>query len=493
MDNVRYKILVIEDDPADAERLDVLLSETRRAAGATCPTPETAKSRLAEEWDAVLLSGSPVESPHDGAVDWLFSADVLLPVVVLVQRDDDTATHDWLRRGAQDVLLKSLLTPESLLRSILHAISRARAHRVPPSGDPRLQFMMEQIPAIVWTTDRSLRITSSAGTLLGDLNLTPGELNGQTLFQYLGSDDSMLEPVRMHRNAIEGQESAGIVHWRHHWYQVHVKPQLSASNTIIGTIGVALDITHQHQIERSIDAARRLQRHLLPASSPKISGFEIAGACYPATECSGDYFDYIPLANGCLGVAVADVSGHGFGPAILAASVRSYLRASAALGKSPHEMLAVTNWLLARDHPMDNFCSLFLAQLDPQTRSFTFAAAGHTGYLMDSAGRAVSLESLSIPLGIEEHTEFTASPTMRLKAGDLMLLVSDGVTEAFSPEEQQFGSTRMLKAAHRSRNHPAAEIVEAVYQAARTFSARAPQRDDMTVVVIKVPADEDDP
>ena len=107
------------------------------------------------------------------------------------------------------------------------------------------------------------------------------------------------------------------------------------------------------------EAAHRIQQHLLPSDEPKIRGFEVSGGCFPAERCSGDFFDYIPMSRGRLAVVLADVSGHGFGPAILAATIRSYLRTAAVLGNQVHEMLALGNRLLANDGDANPFASAF--------------------------------------------------------------------------------------------------------------------------------------
>src|SRR5262249_13204072 len=155
----------------------------------------------------------------------------------------------------------------------------------------------------------------------------------------------------------------------------------------------------------------------------------------------GDYFDYLPMQDGCLGLVVADVSGHGFGPALLMAETRAYLRAFALTCSDVGEMVGFANRALAADVADEHFVTLLLARLDPPSRSLVHASAGHTsGYVLDPSGAVRALlDSTGPPLGIMPEATFPAGPALTLGPGEIALLLTDGILEACSPGGDLFG------------------------------------------------------
>jgi len=255
--------------------------------------------------------------------------------------------------------------------------------------------------------------------------------------------------------------------------------------------GIIRDITERKRAEvdrHEIRIASEMQESLFPSDAPSLTGFDIAGAVYPAARASGDYFDFIPMANETVGLVAGDVSGHGLGPAMMMVQTRAYLRSLIRTHDDPGEILTETNQLLL---PNDSgrFLTLIFCRLDPQTRSFTYASAGHTGYLLNQNGDVTTLDSTGMVLGVLADQLFTSAPAISLQPGDLMLLPTDGIHEAHSPGKELFGVERTLDVVRANREKPANEIVEALYQAAREFSDGRPQDDDITAVVIKVQND----
>src|SRR5438552_2909288 len=138
--------------------------------------------------------------------------------------------------------------------------------------------------------------------------------------------------------------------------------------------------------------AHEIQQRLFPKAPPDLWPFDIAGASYPAEATGGDYFDYVPMANGCLGVVVADVTGHGVGAALLMAETRAYLRTMAVNATDVGETLTRINGVLAEDVDVEGFVTLLLAKLDPQSQSLVYTSAGHpTGYVLGAAGEVKTL------------------------------------------------------------------------------------------------------
>jgi phosphoserine phosphatase len=221
---------------------------------------------------------------------------------------------------------------------------------------------------------------------------------------------------------------------------------------------------------------------------PQFGPFDIAGGSYPAEATGGDYFDYLPLADGCLGVVVADATGHGVGPALPMAETRAYLRAWAMDTTDVGEILTRTNVALAEDVDFERYVTLLLAKLDPASQSLVHASAGHpNGYVLDASGRPKALlKHTGAPLGLQHGPSYGVAPAVRLLAGDIVLLVTDGIEEALSPENTFFGAQRILEVARTHSQKTAREILGALYDAVRDFSQGRPQLDDLTVVVVKV-------
>ncbi len=255
------------------------------------------------------------------------------------------------------------------------------------------------------------------------------------------------------------------------------------------------DITERKRAERALrenevqlHAAQRIQEHLLPHAPLALPGFDVAGGSYPAEFAAGDYFDYLLMRDKSLAVAIGDVSGHGFAPALLMASTHAYLHSLVETHTEVDEILTLANSILIKQTEDDRFVTLLLGRLDPQTRSFVYASAGHpTGYVLDASGEVKArLESTAFPLGVLPDTEFPAGDPIQLQPGDLVLLLTDGMLEARSPEDVCFGVQRVLETARANRDRTAAEIIESLYQAVRVFSQREKPHDDVTAVVIKV-------
>jgi serine phosphatase RsbU (regulator of sigma subunit) len=217
-----------------------------------------------------------------------------------------------------------------------------------------------------------------------------------------------------------------------------------------------------------------------------LEGFEIAGALYPAKATAGDYFDYIPMLDDCLGLVVGDVSSHGMGPALVMSETRACLRTLAQANSDVGEILTRANRVLAADSSELHFVTLAMARLDPLTRTMVYASAGQRGYLLQSGYNVTILDSTSLPLGIREDTVVPTSQVYKLNTGDLATFFTDGVVEAESPGLVRYGFSRALEAIRSERHKPAQEIIESLYGEIKGFCRNQPQRDDITIVVVKV-------
>ncbi|MCC6418750.1 MAG: SpoIIE family protein phosphatase [Gemmataceae bacterium] len=267
------------------------------------------------------------------------------------------------------------------------------------------------------------------------------------------------------------------------------------SNLLARSLRYAIERTRRRQAERTLrethdqlHAARQIQQRLFPQAAPALPGMTLAGASFPAEATGGDYFDYIPMLDRRIGVVVSDVAGHGFGPALVMASTRAYLRGFAQTHDNVADILTLTNRVLTPDIGEDRFVTLFLARIDPVGRSLVFGNAGHpSGYVLNADGRVKhALDSMAIPLGVEPDFTFPCSEPIPLAVGDVVVLVTDGVIEARAPDDTPFGTGRVFDIVRVYRADPPAQIVYNLYHAVRAFAQNQPQLDDITTVVIKV-------
>jgi len=194
------------------------------------------------------------------------------------------------------------------------------------------------------------------------------------------------------------------------------------------------------------------------------------------------------MLNDRLRVVVGDVTGHGIGPALLMAETRAYLRILARNREDVGEILTRANRVLAEDIGYERFITMLLVSLDPQSRTFTYANAGHpAGYVLGAGGDIKSqLKRTGLPLGIKPDMAYPQPSPSQLTSGDILLLLTDGVEEAMSPDETIFGAERILEIVRANREQSAGEIADALYAAVRQFAQNTPQLDDVTAVVIKV-------
>jgi sigma-B regulation protein RsbU (phosphoserine phosphatase) len=261
-------------------------------------------------------------------------------------------------------------------------------------------------------------------------------------------------------------------------------------------IAFARDITARRLAENALqlaeqefELARDIQRHLFPKAAPVVEGFDIAGATSAAVEAGGDYYDFLPMPEGDLGLIVSDVSGHGVGPALIMAETRAYLRLAAKNRRDAGLVLTRANEVLAQDlEDSGRFVTALLARLDPAARRLSYANAGHTaGYVLDACGEIKqTLNRRRPPLGLTAATSYAENEPIDLESGDLVLLLTDGVEEAEALDGSVFGAERALAAVREVRHRSAAEVIETLRAALLAFAQGQAQKDDLTVIVAKV-------
>lgn len=248
---------------------------------------------------------------------------------------------------------------------------------------------------------------------------------------------------------------------------------------------------HEAEIRKTrqeFAAAREIQSRLFPKSSPRVPGFDIAGVSHAAEATGGDSFDYVPLPDGSWGILVADVAGHGMGPALLMAETRFCLRMTARSFMSPAEILTQANRLLAEDLGGDNYVTVSLATIHPESRTLRHASAGHPAtWVLDANGQIrASLRRSGKPLGRQGIVAYGENPPMILQSGDTLLQLTDGIDEAMRADGSLFTVERVLDLIRSHAGMPAAELAELICIEARAFTQPEPQTDDFTVVIVRV-------
>lgn len=248
-----------------------------------------------------------------------------------------------------------------------------------------------------------------------------------------------------------------------------------------GSLQTALAAT-----EREMALARAIQQRLFPSPVPALPGFEIAGRSYPASATGGDYFDYLALSGDRLGIVIGDVAGHGLGPALLMAQTHAYLAALAPHCCGAVELVQQANAFLCQQVSDNQFVALGFALLDAQQRTLSYLGAGHRGYLLRACGAVQALEASGPPLGIDPQAEYAAVGPLPLTAGDLLLLLTDGLEETRDASGMDLGIERLLALAREHAGRPAQEILHVLYDAGRQYAGQAHQEDDITLVVVRV-------
>jgi sigma-B regulation protein RsbU (phosphoserine phosphatase) len=270
-----------------------------------------------------------------------------------------------------------------------------------------------------------------------------------------------------------------------------ITPLKSPDGTISHVVSIARDVTERQKaaaLENSLRLARQVQQRLFPTVPPNVPGLDAWGVSIPAHATGGDYFDFLALPGGSLGLVIGDVSGHGFDSAILMAQTRALVRAAARHESDPARILLEVNALLVPDLGENRFVSMIAVAIDPQVRSIRWANAGHVpGYVLDREGRTrAELASTGVVLGLFDDMELTTEQGPELQRGDLIVLFTDGVTEAQASDGTMCDAEWALDVVRERVHLSPVEILDALCEAVREVTAKPTQQDDVTAIVCRV-------
>jgi sigma-B regulation protein RsbU (phosphoserine phosphatase) len=253
----------------------------------------------------------------------------------------------------------------------------------------------------------------------------------------------------------------------------------------------ALEGSRLHQLrlekerqDRDLQIARQIQLGLLPKAAPRLAGFEIAGESRSCLMVGGDYFDYVPLAGGRLGFVIADVSGKGTPASLMMASVHAWLRALAGSEPAPRVLERLNRFVYASTET-SRYVTLFYGELDPATRRLVYVNAGHVPpFVVRSKGDEERLRSGGPVLGLLDEVALEPGELV-LEPGDVLVAVTDGVTEAVDPGGREFGDERVRQALASRAGAGALETLAGLVSAVDAWTGPAGCSDDLTALILR--------
>lgn len=254
---------------------------------------------------------------------------------------------------------------------------------------------------------------------------------------------------------------------------------------IIEKVELHEQVVEKKRLQAQLEVARQVQLELLPDSDPKLKGFDISGYNFPTEEVSGDYYDWVKIFEDQIGIVVADAAGKGIPAALLAAFLRASLRSAAHTGYAPHVAMARVNNLLWESIEEHQFVTAIYGMLDITNKTFVFSNAGHNPpLLINQSGETRTIQYGDLPLGmfrdVRYHQHF-----LRFTPGDVLVIYTDGITEATNETGEEFGRDRLAQKVLEKIDLPAKQLVEFIHQEVLDFAGHENLDDDWTLFLVK--------
>lgn len=509
---VSLRALILEDSEFDAKVMvqalrgggyDVQWKRVESAVGMT-------EALGNQPWDIILADYNMPSFNAPQALRILQETRHDIPFIIVSGGIGEDVAVAAMKSGANDYVMKG--SPARLLPAVERELRDAEVRRRRREAEVMLRESELRYRSLWQTSPDAVLFCDEAGTI-GFANpaaeivfgYTVAELNGMTLAQLEPEEGGGLRRAlavaeaggsgEQGRSLIEGPACRRD--------QREILLEVASSRLQLPErcwfVLFARDITEKRQneldlrkSEEQMNAAREIQQRLFPRSAPLIPGFDIAGRSVPADATGGDYYDFLPMVDGSLGLVIADVSGHGLGPSLLMVETRALLRVLARNRTDPGEILARANRVISEDVEGQHYVTLIIVRLDPHTGDLVYASAGHPAALIVGAHGEVrgELKRTGGPLGFALGPSPASAGPVRLAAGDVLLLYTDGLKEARGSKlgehaGEEFGLDRILGVLRTNLTSSAEEIVRALGEAARAFSAPEPVEDDLTLLVVK--------
>jgi phosphoserine phosphatase RsbU/P len=254
---------------------------------------------------------------------------------------------------------------------------------------------------------------------------------------------------------------------------------------IIEKVMLHEQLIEKKRLEGQLEVARQVQLELLPPNDPKLDGFDISAYNFPTEEVSGDYYDWVPIYDDQISLVVAEVSGKGVPAALLMAFLRASLRAATHIGYSPHISMAKVNYLLWESIERNQYVTAFYGILDGTNRTLSYTNAGHNPpLLLDANGNAQFMDRGGVPLGIFRDTRYHEY-YLTLQPDELLVLYTDGVTEAMNRVGEEFGRDRLADSVKAARWLSAKDLIMSVQKDVLDWTDGGGATDDITFFVVK--------
>ena len=342
---------------------------------------------------------------------------------------------------------EELLSAEQVVRWVLpegEAVINNAADTAPTAG-LRLSSCKKCLAVAISVPGRRLGILAVADKESRDggvLDFTPADARLLSLFAAQAA--AAIETARLHREAIE-----------------------------------------KERIERELELAAAIQREILPRSLPDVPGVELAAANLPTRQVGGDYYDVLPLSGGRVGFLVADVSGKGVPAALLVSTVHAAVHLQIEEAQSVADLVTRIDRHLRRYAATRKFLTLFFGVLEVESGTLRYVSAGHNpALLVRRSGSIERVESTGVPVGMLPNANWREE-TLRLDSGDMLVLYTDGVTEAVNEADEEFGLERLTAAVEGWRSLPARQICDQLMARVASFASNMPQYDDQTLLLLR--------
>lgn len=500
-------VLVVEDSEFDARMLVGLLK-----SGGFIPTfkrVETASEMVEalnhEKWEVILADYNLPEFSAPKALEVLRNTKLDIPFIIVSGGIGEDTAVAAMRAGANDYLMKgnlARLVPavERELRDAAVRVSRRKAIKELRESEMRHRTLIENASDIIVVLNSKGVVSFISPACEKVLGKKEDDFIGKDWFQfaeesfrlkikneYFRSLSQKLVSFSFEGRFIDANGDSRVLD--------ATAQNLLNDEAIEGVVLNVRDVTERLKSQAAIRdsaeefrVAREIQQHLFPKQAPIIDGFDIAGASSPAAATGGDYFDYLKTTDGQLVLAVADVSGHGAGPAMLMAETRAYLRLLVRNRHHLGDILVRANNMVGEDVGKDRFITMHLVKLDSKSKMIAHSSSGHTpGYIIGEKGEIKSkMKRTGIALGVTPDAPYEVEGPLKLVKGDIIILLTDGLAETPNSEGELFGAQRVIDELHRNRSLSAAEIVNSVFKKVADFSQGAEQEDDYTMIVAKV-------
>jgi sigma-B regulation protein RsbU (phosphoserine phosphatase) len=285
---------------------------------------------------------------------------------------------------------------------------------------------------------------------------------------------------------ISNDEVIGVFDLESDQFNAYSEDDLELLMMLASQVAIIIEkVIEKTRLEGQLEVARQVQLELLPARDPELAGYDISAYNFPTEEVSGDYYDWVKIYDDQIGVVIADVAGKGVPAAILMAFLRASLRAASHIGYATNVSMVKVNYLLWESIERNQFVTAFYGILDAATHTLAYSNAGHNPpLLLNAAGTARFLERGEQPLGMFRETRYHEY-YHEMEPGDVLVLYTDGATEASSPSGQEFGRERLAQAVKDAYERPAREMIATLQMAILEWTDQAGSNDDVTFFVIK--------